>query len=189
MKKFRENNDDGTMDFLSASTPKDFSLDDLCILKAMFLELEKAIDAIPISKPEGDTLPGEFMMELLSKADLSPGKKDIISDLLDRVIQYLTVSSTSPYQRKGNGLQKFADLVKIVFSKTNFTVEHMERVKKSYKVHIKVEQPKTRSNKSDSWAAPKINAKAGRVLSYWCFSPGFGKFDYFNALLRLIAVI
>ena len=120
---------------------------------------------------------GEFMLELLGKADLNPAKKDVILELLDRVIQYLTVSSTSPYQRRGNGLQKFADLVKIVFSKTHFTVEHMERVKKSYKVHVKVEQPKTRSGKSDSWAvqSPKIGAKAGRVLSYWCFSPGFGK--------------
>jgi regulator of telomere elongation helicase 1 len=69
-------------------------------------------------------------------------------------------------------LQKFADLVKIVFSKTNFNVEHMERVKKSYKVHIKVEQPK--SKKGDSWSVPKIGAKPSRVLSYWCFSPGFG---------------
>lgn len=178
MKKFKESNDDGMMELLSATTPKDFSLDDLCLLKTMFLELEKAMDAIPISKPEGDTLPGEFMLELLSKADLSPGKKDIVSELLDKIIQYLTVSSTSPYQRKGNGLQKFADLVKIVFSKTHFTVEHMERVKKSYKVHIKVDQTKTKSNsKSDSWSAPsgKINAKTGRVISYWCFSPGFGK--------------
>jgi len=49
----------------------------------------------------------------------------------------------------------------------------MERVKKSYKVHIKVEQPK--SKKGDSWSVPKVGAKASRVLSYWCFSPGFGK--------------
>lgn len=174
MKKFRDNSEDGMIDF-SSSTPKDFTLDDLCILKAMFLELEKALDAIPINKPEGETLPGEFMLDLLAKADLSPGKKDVILELLDRVIQYLTVSSTSPYQRKGNGLQKFSDLVKIVFSKTNFNAEHMERVKKSYKVHVKIEQPKSRG-KSDTWAAasPKINAKASRVLSYWCFSPGFG---------------
>ena len=175
MKKFRENSEDATMDFLNPSTPKDFGMDELCILKALFLELEKAMDAIPISKPEGDTLPGEFMLDLLSKADLTPGKKDLISDLLDKVVQYLTVSSTSPYQRKGNGLQKFNDLVKIVFSKSNFTVEHMERVKRSYKVHIKVDQPKTRTNKGDAWSNPKVGAKAGRVLSYWCFSPGYGK--------------
>jgi regulator of telomere elongation helicase 1 len=175
MKKFRDNdNNDGIMDILNPSVPKDFSLDDLCILKAMFLELEKAIDAIPITSPEGNTLPGEFMLEILAKADLSPGKKDVISELLDKVIQFLTVASTSPYQRKGNGLQKFADLVKIVFSKSHFTADHMERVKKSYKVHIKVEQPKPRG-KGDAWSTPKVVAKPGRVLSYWCFSPGFGK--------------
>ena len=179
MKKFRDNTEDVLFDFnSSSSSPKDFTLDDLCILKAIFLELEKALDAVKLSGPDGNTFPGEFMLELLAKADLSPGKKDVIIDLLDRVIQYLTVSSTSPYQRRGNGLQKFADLVKIVFSKTHFTAEHMERVKKSYKVHIKTEQPKSTKPKSDGWNAaptPKITAKAGRVLSYWCFSPGFGK--------------
>ena len=68
------------------------------MLKALFLALEKAIDDIKISKPEGDTLPGEFMLQLLEKADLTPSKKEIILELLDHVIQYLTVSSTSPYQ-------------------------------------------------------------------------------------------
>lgn len=184
MKKFRDNTEDNTLDFSNSSTPKDFSVDDLCILKAMFLELEKAIDAIPITKQDGETLPGEFMLELMGKADLTPGKKDIILELLDKVIQYLTVTSTSPYQRKGNGLQKFADLVKIVFSKTNFTAEHMERVRKSYKVHVKIEQPKTRP-KGDTWTSgpsSKVITKQSRVLSYWCFSPGFGTLNFLRQL-------
>jgi len=60
MKKFRDTNEDSTLDFTS-STPKDFNVDDLCILKAMFLELEKAIDNIPLKNPEGETLPGELI--------------------------------------------------------------------------------------------------------------------------------
>ena len=48
----------------------------------MFLDLEKSVYAIPISKPEGDTLHDEFMLD--SKAD--PGKKDLIPDLLDEVV-------------------------------------------------------------------------------------------------------
>ena len=64
----------------------------------MFLDLEKSVYAIPISKPEGDTLHDEFMLD--SKAD--PGKKDLIPDLLDEVVQYLIVSST--FQRKGKGM-------------------------------------------------------------------------------------
>lgn len=185
LKKFRSSeNDPDAIDFQYSDTPKDFDKDDLFVLKALFLALEKAIDDIKISKPEGDTLPGEFMLQLLEKADLTPSKKEIILELLDHVIQYLTVSSTSPYQRKGNGLQKFADLVKIVFSKTNFNTEHMERVKKSYKVHIKVEQQK--SKKGDSWSVPKVGAKASRVLSYWCFSPGFGMKDLVEEGVRCV---
>lgn len=193
MKKFRENSDENTLDFsMGTSTPKDFGLEELCILKAMFLELEKALDAIPITKQDGETLPGEFMLELMAKADLNSIKKDIILELLDKVIQYLTVTSASPYQRKGNGLQKFADLVKIVFSKTNFTAEHLERVKKSYKVHVKIEQAKARP-KGDTWTSgpsTKVGAKQTRVLSYWCFSPGFGNYlNVYSILLERLLLI
>ena len=51
--------------------PKDFSADDLCILKAMFLELEKGIDQIELKKVEGETFPGSFIFELLEKADVN----------------------------------------------------------------------------------------------------------------------
>ena len=51
--------------------PKDFSAEDLCILKAMFLELEKAIDDIKLDKvDEGKTFPGGYIFELLEKADV-----------------------------------------------------------------------------------------------------------------------
>ena len=59
-------------------------------------------------------------------------------------VLYLANNSNSPFQRKGAGLQKFSDLIKIVFSKDNLTIQHMEAIKKSYKVsastqHCKVE--------------------------------------------------
>ena len=55
----------------STNTQKDFTAEDLCILKTMFLELEKAIDAIEILKcDEGDTLPGGYIFELLGKAQV-----------------------------------------------------------------------------------------------------------------------
>lgn len=50
---------------------KDFTAEDLCILKAMFLELEKAIDSIELkNRNEGDTFPGGFIFELLEKAEV-----------------------------------------------------------------------------------------------------------------------
>lgn len=59
-------------DFLSENNvQRDFSAEDLCILKAMFLELEKAIDAIELkNRNEGDTLPGGYIFELLEKAEV-----------------------------------------------------------------------------------------------------------------------
>lgn len=56
----------------SGNNSKDFTADDLCILKAMFLELEKAIDAISILKRDvGDTFPGGYIFELLAKAQVN----------------------------------------------------------------------------------------------------------------------
>lgn len=59
-------------DFLSENNvQKDFTAEDLCILKAMFLELEKAIDSIELkNRTEGDTFPGGFIFELLEKIEV-----------------------------------------------------------------------------------------------------------------------
>lgn len=59
-------------DFLSDNNvQKDFTAEDLCILKAMFLELEKAIDSIELkNRSEGDTFPSGFIFELLEKIEV-----------------------------------------------------------------------------------------------------------------------
>jgi len=59
-------------DFLSENNvQKDFTAEDLCILKAMFLELEKAIDSIELkNRNEGDTFPGGYIFELLEKIEV-----------------------------------------------------------------------------------------------------------------------
>lgn len=63
----------------SGNVQKDFTPEDLCILKAMFLELEKAIDEIALKNgEEGETLPGSFIFELLEKASVRVAKKNKI---------------------------------------------------------------------------------------------------------------
>lgn len=52
---------------------KDFTLDDLTLLKEMLLELEKAIDGVVVdNKAEGQTYPPAYIYELLGKANVSP---------------------------------------------------------------------------------------------------------------------
>lgn len=51
---------------------KDFTLDDLTLLKEMLLELEKAIDGVVVeNKAEGATYPAPYIYELLGKANVS----------------------------------------------------------------------------------------------------------------------
>ncbi|KAB7494881.1 Regulator of telomere elongation helicase 1-like protein [Armadillidium nasatum] len=177
MEKLQELSESNLGSSENALIPEDFSPEDLYILKTIFLELEKAVDEISLpADGTGVTYPGSYMFDLLQKAEITPNKKYIIVDLLEKLIQYLTMNSTSPFQRKGSGLQKFSALIKTVYSKENFSVSYMELVKQCYKVHITAEEKKKPQAK-DGWNAPKItpiNAKTGKVISYWCFNPGFG---------------
>ncbi|CAG2057218.1 unnamed protein product, partial [Timema podura] len=116
-----------------SSGPKDFTANDLCLLKIMFLELEKAIDSIFVG-PEGSTYPGSYIFEILEKAELTHNKRLLVLELLDKIILYLSTTNTSPYQRNGSGLQKFSDLLKIVFNSNNHCSKYIENVKRCYKV-------------------------------------------------------
>ncbi|KAG7204915.1 hypothetical protein KM043_005307 [Ampulex compressa] len=165
-------------DFLvenNGNMQKDFTPEDLCILKTMFLELEKAVDSIDLKKSdEGQTLPGGYIFELLAKAELTHGKEQLVVDKLEKIVLYLTTSSTSPFTRKGNALQKFSDLLRIVFSCSNNMINHREKIKQCYKIYIQREEQK-KSNKNDGWESKKTSTKTdGKLISYWCFSPGFG---------------
>ncbi|KAJ8725360.1 hypothetical protein PYW08_003543 [Mythimna loreyi] len=172
MKSFSETaGNEDQMDMTVDTQPKDFTCDDLCVLKEMMLALEKAIDEISVGN-EGSTYPGGYIFELLSKAEIRDHNQMAVITMIENLIQYLSTASASPFQRKGVGLQKIVDLLNVVFSGT--THAYKERVKMCYKVHIQIEDKKNK--KTDSWGALKTatTKTAERVLSYWCFSPGFG---------------
>lgn len=50
-------------------TSKDFTIDDLVLLKEKLLSLEETIDALPVNNAEaGETYAGSFIFELLEKS-------------------------------------------------------------------------------------------------------------------------
>ncbi|XP_025996451.1 regulator of telomere elongation helicase 1 homolog isoform X2 [Solenopsis invicta] len=175
MQDMAKNSDQQSFDFLSENNvQKDFTAEDLCLLKAMFLELEKAIDSIELkNSSEGNTFPGGFIFELLEKVELTHGKEQIVIEKLEKIILYLTTTSTSPFARKGNALQKFSDLLRTVFNSGASIARHREKVKRCYKVHIQIEEQK-KNYKNDVWESKKMTKTDGKLISYWCFSPGFG---------------
>lgn len=52
--------------------PKEFSDDDICVLKALFLEIEKVIDGIELNSSTNDKkMEGSYVFKLLQCADVS----------------------------------------------------------------------------------------------------------------------
>lgn len=187
MKLMSESSEEGA-DFtmgLDNTQPKDFTPEDLCTLKTVFLALEKAVDDINVTPGDGVTFDGSYIFDLLSKAQISDGNANAMCTIVDNIVQYLaTLSSSSPFQRKGAGLQKFSDLLNIIFN--NNLAVYKKRIIDCYKVHVQIEEKKAK--KSDSWSVIKgpPTKSAERVLSYWCFSPGFGMKQLLDQQVRCI---
>ncbi|XP_069675040.1 regulator of telomere elongation helicase 1 homolog [Periplaneta americana] len=171
MKDFAEKEQSAT-DFTQSSDSSDFTPEELCILKTIFLELEKIIDAIQVTS-EGSTFDGDYIISLLAKAEITYEKSDLLIQLLVKVVQYLSVAGNSPFHSKGAGIQKFLDLLRIIYRGSN---NYAEQIKRSFKVHITEEEPKSSKNKSISWGEtkPSTSNGKGRVMSFLCFSPAFG---------------
>jgi regulator of telomere elongation helicase 1 len=52
--------------------PREFSDDDICVLKALFLEIEKVIDGIELTNSTNDKkMEGSYIFKLLQGADVS----------------------------------------------------------------------------------------------------------------------
>ncbi|XP_008552312.1 regulator of telomere elongation helicase 1 homolog [Microplitis demolitor] len=150
---------------------KDFTADDLCLLKSIFLALESAIDALVIKEPNGDTYPGSFIFELLESAELT-SKELQVAEKLDKIVLWLSTTSTSPFARAGRALQKFSDFIRTVFTSSSSSMSrHRERIRECYKIFI---TPEPTKSKKDGWNATKPVNQSAKLISYWCFSPGFG---------------
>lgn len=67
--------DEKNTEFSAESTqlkPREFSDDDICVLKALFLEIEKVIDSIELTNSTNDMkMEGSYIFKLLKGADVS----------------------------------------------------------------------------------------------------------------------
>ncbi|GFY38910.1 regulator of telomere elongation helicase 1 homolog [Trichonephila inaurata madagascariensis] len=168
----------------SDSGAPDFTLTDLSILKVMFCELEDVMDkeAAQITQNDGSK-PGDYMIEILSKVELTAQKKEVVLDLLDKVILYHSTKSDNPWSSKGTGLQKFNDLISVLFSRTSSEGHREHDFKKEFSAKYRIFLQHETANKSqatkDPWAAPAANfkKKPSWKLDCWCFSPELGMRD------------
>ena len=160
----------------------EFNLRDVLALKDMLLKLEASIDAVSIDKPEGVAKPGAFIFDLFRASGLTFENKSLFVEAIDRMTQFLTVQSDSGvFSRKGAGMNKLCDVIKIVFARDVLQnvytplADHEKVVSAEFKVYLKEVRKETQQgSRNKGWNSEPTSAgsKPVRVLSYWCFSAG-----------------
>ncbi|XP_070444764.1 regulator of telomere elongation helicase 1 isoform X27 [Equus przewalskii] len=159
----------------SSSSGLNMELEDIAKLKMILLRLEGAIDAVELPGDDnGVTKPGSYIFELFAEAQITFQTKGCILDSLDQIIQHL--AGRAGLFTNTAGLQKLADIIQIVFSMDPAEGGPSSMVgpgvSQSYKVHIHPDTSHRRTaQRSDAWSTSAAR-KQGKVLSYWCFSPG-----------------
>lgn len=129
--------DDLDLTAMDSGSNLDFTLSDLCILKTLFCELEEQLDNIPLqNETNSATFPGSYIFEFLAKVELTPDRKTVILELLEKLIHHLTAGSMNPTMRRGGGLQKFADMIKVIFNQDKSNQLYFNKSTLSYKVRF-----------------------------------------------------
>ncbi|XP_054719793.1 regulator of telomere elongation helicase 1 homolog [Uloborus diversus] len=168
----------------SLNEAPDFTLTDLSILKVMFCELEELLDkAVADTSASDGSKPGDYVIDILSKVELTPKRKEVVLDLLDKIILYHSTSITNIWSSKGAGLQKFSDLLNILYARSSADsyreMEFKKEFSTKYRVFLQYETPNKSQNNSDPWANAPIGNKKKKSwkLDCWCFNPSLGMQD------------
>ncbi|KAG9474605.1 hypothetical protein GDO78_004740, partial [Eleutherodactylus coqui] len=149
------------------------NLEDLAKIKGSLLQLESSIDAITLpANGNGVTKEGSYIFELFASAGITYENRTGLLELLDQIIQH--VGGSSGVFTNTLGLQKLCDIIQIVFNidvpEGSAAPTRNLQVSKSYKVHIHPDSSRKKP-RGDIWSNSR--KQGGKVLSYWCFSPGY----------------
>lgn len=194
MKIFAEN---PVMDFgdPDSDKKKDFTENELIMMKEMLLNLEKVIDDIPLTQKDKTEapFPGEYIFDLLGKATITTETYPLYYSLVEQIVQYLNAlrdSTDGPFQRTGASLEKLANFFRTVFYFERKTYEeHVGSVRECYKVFVTLEKPKPTFRKNSWLSATNNDTKpGGKVVNFWCFNPGYGMKGLLNLGVHSIIV-
>jgi regulator of telomere elongation helicase 1 len=143
----------------------DRDLEGMYCVKSILLQLEKQLDSINITTAEGVTKPGSFIQEMFLQCNLKYDNFVLVSEQCDKMLLQLTTDGKG-FSRSFT-LQKFSDMIRTVFATSSDSVS-------CYKVHISIRSDFTWRKGNDTWTSTaRKQPETVRVLSYWCFSPGY----------------
>ncbi|XP_073538970.1 regulator of telomere elongation helicase 1 [Phyllobates terribilis] len=162
-------------------------LEDLAKIKGALLQIESAIDAITLpTNGNGITKEGSYIFELFASVGITYETRTGLLELLDQIIQH--VGGSSGVFTSTLGLQKLSDIIQIVFNidipEGSAPPPRKPQISKSYKVHIHPDTSQRKKPRGDIWSNSR--RQGGKVLSYWCFSPGYTMQDLVRYGVRSI---
>ncbi|KAM4034072.1 regulator of telomere elongation helicase 1 isoform 2-T2 [Anomaloglossus baeobatrachus] len=162
-------------------------LEDLAKIKGALLQIESAIDAVTLpTNGNGVTKEGSYIFELFGSAGITYETRTGLLELLDQIIQH--VGGSSGVFTSTLGLQKLSDIIQIVFNidigDGSAPPARNPQMSKSYKVHIHPDTSQRKKPRGDIWSNSR--RQGGKVLSYWCFSPGYTMNDLVRYGVRSI---
>uniref|UniRef100_A0A5F8HH63 Regulator of telomere elongation helicase 1 n=1 Tax=Monodelphis domestica TaxID=13616 RepID=A0A5F8HH63_MONDO len=131
----------------------------LLALAVILLKLESVIDAIELpGNNTGMTKPGSYIFDLFAEAHITFQTKSSLLESLEQIIQFM--AGRKSFSNNGKNLL-------LILSMTT----HGTILKKT--------------QRTDAWTAP-VAKKQGKILSYWCFSPGFSMHELIQQGVRTI---
>ncbi|XP_069808452.1 regulator of telomere elongation helicase 1 isoform X2 [Dendropsophus ebraccatus] len=162
-------------------------IEDLAKIKGALLQIESAIDAVTLpANGNGITREGSYIFELFASAGITYETRTSLLELLDQIIQH--VGGSSGVFTNTLGLQKLSDIIQIVFNievpEGSAAPTRNPQISKFYKVHIHPDTSQKKKPRGDIWSNSR--RQGGKVLSYWCFSPGYTMHDLVSHGVRSI---
>nr|XP_042703324.1 regulator of telomere elongation helicase 1 isoform X3 [Chrysemys picta bellii] len=172
-----------------ASSGLSMELEDIAKIKRILLQLENAIDAVQLpANGNGVTKEGSYIFDLFAEAQITFQTKTSLLESLEQIEQFL--SGRTGIFTNTAGLHKLSDIIQIVFSidppEGTSSSMPVQSISKYYKVHIHMDTSnQKKKQRTDLWSS-SVTKKEGKVLSYWCFSPGYSMHELVRQGVRTI---
>ncbi|XP_006132510.2 regulator of telomere elongation helicase 1 isoform X1 [Pelodiscus sinensis] len=172
-----------------ANSGLSMELEDIAKIKRILLQLENAIDAVQLpANGNGVTKEGSYIFDLFAEAQITFQTKTSLLESLEQIEQFL--SGRTGIFTNTAGLHKLSDIIQIVFSidppEGTSSSMPIQSVSKYYKVHIHMDASnQKKKQRTDLWSS-SVTKQEGKILSYWCFSPGYSMHELVRQGVRTI---
>ncbi|XP_067410131.1 regulator of telomere elongation helicase 1 isoform X4 [Emydura macquarii macquarii] len=147
-----------------ASSGLSMELEDIAKIKRILLQLENAIDAVQLPANEnGVTKEGSYIFDLFAEAQITFQTKSSLLESMEQIEQFL--SGRTGIFTNTAGLHKLSDIIQV-------------------HIHWDTSNQK-KKQRTDLWSS-SVTKREGKVLSYWCFSPGYSMHELVRQGVRTI---